>query len=249
MSQQNRLAIAKKAAYLAGSEIIRIYENSFEHIVEMKEDNSPLTIADKTSNDVIIRMLRDEFPDISILSEENTSDTTRFNNDWCWIIDPLDGTKEFLKKSGEFTVNIALSYKGRAIIGVIYLPVLEVLYYAAEGIGAYKEEKGQAQKICVSDKTDELILVGSKSHSTSRLKSLISEKEDLIAETISAGSSLKGVMVAEGAADVYYRFGNTCEWDTAAMQCIVEQAGGVFRQLDGSEMTYNRRNSLNEKVY
>jgi len=249
MSLQRHLEIAKQAAVLAGSEIMKIYATDFGSSIEIKADNSPLTAADKAANAVILDMLHDEFPLISILSEENTSDETRFKNDWCWIVDPLDGTKEFIKKNDEFTVNIALAHKGKPVLGVIFVPVKETLYFAAEGLGAFKEQGGRVSHIGVTGKTNELILVGSKSHASEQLKALIEEKKELISETVSAGSSLKGTMVAEGKADVYYRFGYTCEWDTAAMHCIVEQAGGIFKQMDGSEMTYNRRNNLNEKGF
>ena len=249
MSLANHLVIAKRAAVQAGQKIIEIYETDFDNCIEIKADNSPLTIADKAANNIIIQMLHREFPKISILSEENTSDNSRVTNDWCWIVDPLDGTKEFIKKNGEFTVNIALAHKGKPVLGVIFVPVKGVLFYASKGIGAYKEEQGKAVKISVTDKTQDLVLVGSKSHASDQLKALIEAKNDLIENTISAGSSLKGTMVAQGTADVYYRFGYTCEWDTAAMHCIVEQAGGIFRQMDGSEMTYNRQNNLNEKGF
>ena len=241
--------VCKNAAVAAGQKIMEIYQTDFDNTIEIKADNSPLTIADKASNEIIIKALEDNFPEVSILSEESKQDETRFSNDLCFVVDPLDGTKEFIKKNGEFTVNIALADKHKVKMGIIYVPVTGVIYYAAEGYGAFKEENGEATPISVTDKVDSLILVGSKSHASDNLKALIEEKKHLIAETVSAGSSLKGTMIAEGKADVYYRFGYTCEWDTAAMQCIVEQAGGYFRQMDGSEMTYNRENNLNEKGF
>jgi 3'(2'), 5'-bisphosphate nucleotidase len=249
MNLQKHLSIAQKAALAAGKQIMEIYETDFECSIEHKADNSPLTIADKAANTVIIEMLRTQFPAISILSEENTQDESRFANDWCWIVDPLDGTKEFIKKNGEFTVNIALSHKSKPVLGVIYVPVQETLFFAAEGIGAFKQHDNEVARIKVTDKTNNLTLVGSKSHASEQLIALIGEKKNLLADTISAGSSLKGTLVAQGKADVYYRFGYTCEWDTAAMHCIVEQAGGIFAQMDGSEMTYNRKNNLNEKGF
>lgn len=249
MIYDKHLDVAKQAAIIAGKKIIEIYATNFDKTVETKSDNSPLTLADKAGNKIIVDMLKEVFPEISMLSEESKLDTTRFNNDLCWIVDPLDGTKEFIKKNGEFTVNIALAYKHKVIMGVIYVPVKEELFYAAKGMGAFKEVNRQVNTIHVSDKTDNLVLVGSKSHASDKLKALIEDKIEFISDTISAGSSLKGIMVAEGIADIYYRFGYTSEWDTAAMQCIVEQAGGVFRQMDGTEMTYNRQNSLNEKGF
>ncbi len=249
MNLRRQLKAAKQATLLAGKQIMKIYGTDFDGSIEVKADNSPLTIADKAANDVIVNLLKEEFPEISILSEESAQDETRFNSDWCWIVDPLDGTKEFIKRNGEFTVNIALVYKGRPVLGVVYVPAKKMLYYALVGAGAYKEAKEEVSKVNVSSRTKELILVGSKSHESEKLRKLIEEKRRLISEKISAGSSLKGTMIAEGTADVYYRFGYTCEWDTAAMHCIVEEAGGIFRQMDGSEMTYNRKNNLNEKGF
>ena len=133
-------------------------------------------------------------------------DESRFSNDLCFVVDPLDGTKEFIKKNGEFTVNIALAYKHKAVMGVIYVPVKRLLYYAAEGYGVFKEENGVKTALKVSNNTDNLVLVGSKSHASEKLKELINQKQNLIKEVISAGSSLKGTLVAEGKADVYYRY-------------------------------------------
>jgi 3'(2'), 5'-bisphosphate nucleotidase len=134
---------------------------------------------------------------------------------------------------------------------VIYVPVTKMLYYALKGEGAYMEvvESGEVKQLKVSKKTSNLIWIGSKSHSSEKEKNLIEAHMEIISNTISAGSSLKGCMVAQGEADVYYRFGLTSEWDTAAMQCIVEEAGGIFRQMDGSKMVYNRENNLNEKGF
>jgi len=244
-----QLESAKSAAVVAGIKIMEIYETDFSDSIEIKEDNSPLTIADKAANEVITDMLKAQHPKISILSEESTEDITRFSNDHVWIVDPLDGTKEFIKRNGEFTVNIALVYKHKVQIGVIYVPTTKQLFYAAKGMGAFKESSGKTEELCVSGKTSNLVIAASKSHASKQLSELIEEKKDLISEKISAGSSLKGVMVAQANADVYYRFGLTCEWDTAAMQCIIEMAGGIFRQMDGSKMEYNRKNNLNEKGF
>ncbi len=140
---------------------------------------------------------------------------------------------------------------GKPILGVVYAPVFKDLYYAAEGIGAYLENLNtkESRKLEVSTKTTNLIWVGSKSHSSEKEANLISANEDKIKDTVSKGSSLKGCMIAAGEADVYYRFGLTCEWDTCAMHCVVEEAGGIFKQMDNSDMTYNRKNTLNEKGF
>ena len=228
---------------------MEIYNTDFDSTIEMKADNTPLTVADKSSNEIIVNMLKDNFPEVSILSEESKVDESRFSNELCFIVDPLDGTKEFIKKNGEFTVNIALAYNHKVVMGVIYVPVKGLLYYAAEGYGAFREAAGIASSLKVSDKTDNLVLVGSKSHASEKLKELITKKQHLIKEVVSAGSALKGTLIAEGKADIYYRYALCSEWDTAAMQCIVEQAGGIFRQMDGTEMLYNRKNTLNEKGF
>ena len=228
--------------------ILNIYNTDFMKSVQYKEDQSPLSAADTTSHNYISAQLRNAFPDIPILSEESMSIIDQ-KVEYCWIIDPLDGTKEFIKRNGEFTVNIALVKEQRVILGVIGVPVSGSVYYAVKGKGAFRKEKNEVKQIGVSNKISELIFVGSKSHASDSETSLIDKNRHLIKKTISVGSSLKGIMVAEGTADIYYRFGPTYEWDTCAMQCIVEEAKGIFRQLDGTEMLYNRQNHLNDKGF
>ena len=249
MDQNKILSLLKQLAVEAGEIIMGIYETDFS--VDYKEDDSPLTMADKQANAHIVKALRKQYPEYAILSEEEKDNLARRENDYCFIIDPLDGTKEFVKRNGQFTVNIALAYKQRAVIGVIYVPVTKELYFASEQSGAYKQIVGtdEVTPLHVSNKLTDLIWVGSKSHAGEKEEALIKAHQEKIADTIAAGSSLKGCMVAQQQADVYYRFGLTCEWDTAAMQCIVEAAGAIFRQMDGSEMRYNRENTLNEKGF
>ena len=148
--------------------------------------------------------------------------------------------KRVHKKNGEFSINIALSHKNKAVLGVVYIPVKEELYFASKGNGAFLIKEKKAERIHVSDKTKDLILVKSRSHFSEKMENLIVDNRNKIAKTISSGSSIKGCLVAAGIADIYYRFNPTMEWDTAAVQCIAEEAGGIFRQLDDSEMTYNR---------
>ncbi|AKN31245.1 inositol monophosphatase [Clostridium carboxidivorans P7] len=243
----NELNVSIDAAIRAGEKIMEIYSGSIE--VEYKENNTPLTLADREANDIIVDSLLKNFPKYSILSEEKKDTKDRLENDWCWIVDPLDGTKEFIKKNGEFTVNIALSYKHKSVLGVIYVPVTKELYYAVKGSGAYLKSEHLLNKLQVSNKKDDLILVASRSHTSKQLSKLIEENKNKFKEVKNAGSSLKGCLIAKGEADVYYRFGLTSEWDTAAMQCIVEEAGGIFKQLDSSDMLYNRENTLNEKGF
>lgn len=245
-----------KLAICAGGKIIEIYEDKEAFgKVEYKADHSPLTLADTAANEIIVSGLKNAFPECAILSEEDKSDTTRREKEYCFIVDPLDGTKEFVNRNGEFTVNIALAQNGHPVVGVIYVPVTKELYYASQGVGTYYKQLDEnleattEKKLIVSEKLEELIWVGSKSHSSEKEQSMIDAHEKLITDVKSAGSSLKGCMVARGEADVYYRFGLTCEWDTAAMQCVVEEAGGIFRQMDGTEMVYNRENTLNDKGF
>lgn len=249
MDQKKLLEVMKKLAQEAGEIILDIYGTEFA--VDYKEDASPLTMADRRANEHIVGGLRKNFPEYAILSEEMKDDGSRRRNDYCFIVDPLDGTKEFVKRNGQFTVNIALAYRQHPVVGVIFVPVTRDLYYASTETGAWKQDgkSGEITRLQVSNKTDALIWVGSKSHSGEQEKALVEKHQDQIAEVISAGSSIKGCLVAEQKADVYYRFGLTCEWDTAAMHCIAETAGAVIRQMDHTELLYNRENTLNEKGF
>ena len=242
------LPFVKNIAFRAGNAIMDVYRRNFA--VEFKNDNSPLTEADKKANEIIVSALKASFPHYGILSEESKDDKNRLKKKYCWIIDPLDGTKEFVKRNGEFTVNIALARNGKSILGVVYAPDLGDLYYAAENYGAYYQTlEGNKNLIRVSTRTDRFRLVTSRSHKSRDMYSLISSNESRIEQEISIGSSLKGCLIAQGKAEMYYRFGYTMEWDTAAMQCIVEEAGGIFRQMDNTLMHYNRENSLNDKGF
>ncbi len=243
------LEIAKKAAVLAGRAIMEVYESG-DFGIEAKADDSPLTLADKAANRIIVDMLKTEFPGYAVLSEEEQDDLSRLENDLCFVVDPLDGTKEFIKRNGQFTVNIALSYKHKSVMGVIYVPVTKELYYAVQGYGSYMETEGNTERMNVSDEKkmkSDLNVVMSNSHGAAEMDELI--RIHGLKNYVKVGSSLKGCMIAKGAADVYYRFGPTMEWDTAAMQCIVEEAGGLLRQMDDSEMLYNREDSLNSKGF
>ena len=250
MNLDKELQVCKNAAVLAGEAIMDVYYNAKDMQITYKDGDMPLTAADKAANKVIVDILKKEFPEYSILSEEEKDDMSRLENDYCFIVDPLDGTKEFIKRNGQFTVNIALSYKHKSVMGVIYVPVTGELYYASKDKGAFLDDNvNKGQKLSVSDCTDvsSLRLVMSSSHGCDEMDRLI-EKYGL-SNFVKMGSSLKGCLVAKGDAEVYYRYNPTMEWDTAAMQCIVEEAGAVFKQMDDSEMIYNRENSLNDKGF
>lgn len=244
---EKELDTAKNAAVKAGAAIIDIYNGAGDMLIAYKEGDMPLTAADKAANQIIVHMLSKAFPEYAILSEEEKDDRKRLENDYCFVVDPLDGTKEFIKRNGQFTVNIALSYQGKAVMGVIYVPVTGELYWASEADGAYRQVDGETNQIHVSDRKGDIRVVMSSSHSCAEMDDLIWENG--LTNYVKVGSSLKGCMIAKGEAEIYYRFNPTMEWDTAAMQCIVEKAGAVFRQMDDTLMRYNRENCRNEKGF
>lgn len=244
---EKELETAKAVSRMAGQAILEVYNNAEEMEIEYKEGQMPLTAADRAANTIIVEELRKRFPKYAVLSEEEKDDRRRLQNDYCFIVDPLDGTKEFIKRNGQFTVNIALAYKHHSVMGVIYVPVTDELYYAAEGMGAFMEKEGDAVFLAVSDRLSDLRVVMSSSHGCQEMEQLIERYE--LTHFVKMGSSLKGCVVAKGDAEIYFRYNPTMEWDAAAMQCIVEQAGGIFRQMDDSEMLYNRENCLNEKGF
>lgn len=243
--------ICCEIAVQAGYKIMEVYNNKelFQQ-VEYKSDKSPLTLADQMANELIVTRLQKEFPQYAILSEEGQDNLERLKNPYCFIVDPLDGTKEFVKRNGQFTVNIALSYEHRSILGVIYVPATKELYYGSKGNGSYyQEENGKPINIKVSDLEDltQVRLVMSGSHGCQEMEDLIEKHQ--FKNFVKMGSSLKGCLVARGEAEIYYRHNPTMEWDTAAMQCIAEEAGAIFKQMDDSQMLYNRENSLNDKGF
>ncbi len=251
------LSIAIKAAMDGGKEIMKIYATSFE--VEIKGDNSPLTLADQNANAVINTYLRDT--EIPIISEENkqTDYSERMAWDRCWIVDPLDGTKEFVKRNGEFTVNIALVDNGVPVLGVIYVPVKKTLYFTDEGESRSFRAILEDEEASVSDilsiaseihpaaTSEPVKVVGSRSHLNDDTRDFISEIEkEKPVEIVSIGSSLKFCLVAEGNAHVYPRFAPTMEWDTAAGQAICTGVGvDVIDQTTQQPLQYNKENLLN----
>ncbi len=227
----------------AGQEILKVYESDFA--VEHKDDNSPLTQADLASHRVIVAGLREITPGSAIISEESGLPDFSERSTWrtYWLIDPLDGTKEFVKRSGEFTVNIALIVDHRPVLGVVHTPVLNLTYGGAIGVGAFKIAGGQRSSICVRPlRQGPTTVVGSKSHGTEALQAYLAKLGDH--ELRSMGSSLKFCLVAEGSADLYPRLGPTSEWDTAAAQAVVEAAGGQVTDLELNPLRYNTKDSL-----
>ena len=249
---ESLLAVAKEAALSAGKEILAIY-NTDDFDVDFKSDESPLTKADKKGHEVIVSFL--EKTNLPILSEEGTSIPFAERKNWkqYWCVDPLDGTKEFIKRNGEFTVNIALIENGVPILGVVYVPVLGKLFYGLKDQGAWLEMDATKStldlKTTPSDlaevkKQDALRIVASRSHLSKETQDFIDELSN--PSTVSMGSSLKFLVLAEGKADIYPRFAPTMEWDTAAAHGVLLGLGyQVFQHPHMQPLVYNKENLLN----
>lgn len=246
----------KNIALKAGDAIMQIYNKDFK--VDFKDDKSPLTEADLKSNEIICNELQKLYPSIPLMSEENKQTDYSIRKDWeyYFCIDPIDGTKEFIKKNGEFTVNIALIYKNTPVLGVVYAPALSDMYYAKQDEGAFIEKisnsktvEGSKKKLpYITNSDDKFTVVASKSHLSEETQKFI---DDLtitypLLTSSSKGSSLKLCMVAEGIADIYPRLAPTMEWDTAAADAIVRCAGKMTYQFDSKEaVIYNKEDLLN----
>lgn len=234
------IAIARDA----GRTILEVYESSYT--VKEKDDRSPLTEADLRSEKLILAGLRRIAPEVPVLSEETGQVPWITRRGWSrlWIVDPLDGTKEFIGRNGEFTVNIALVQDGRVILGVVHAPALGRTYFGCEGAGSFRSDAESAGRpIHVAKRGPGPVrVVGSRSHRGSSLDAFLGRVGPHV--LVEVGSSLKLCLVAEGAADVYPRLGPTSEWDTAAGQCVLEQAGGQVVTLAGSPLSYNAREEV-----
>ena len=232
-------------AVQAGSAIMEVYEGA-NCTVTSKADDSPLTAADLASHDVIVEGLHRIAPEWPVLSEESEGTPYEARREWpiFWLVDPLDGTKEFLKRNGEFTVNIALVEGGVPILGVVYAPAIRKNYFAARGLGAFRQEHGETTPIRVRrSSADTTRIIVSRSHGTDETN--VYTEQYGKCEFLNMGSSLKFCLVAEGAADVYPRTGPTMEWDTAAAHCILAEAGGVVKTATGDQLVYNKESLLN----
>jgi 3'(2'), 5'-bisphosphate nucleotidase len=228
----------------AGREIMSIYERGFS--VQLKDDRSPLTEADLTSQRVIASGLASLAPEIPLLGEESAASDFGGRRSWTtlWLIDPLDGTREFIKRNGEFTVNIALVHEHQPILGVVFAPARSVLYAGASGLGATRAD-GEAAAVPIraaSRSADPVRVLGSRSHGSGTLEPILARIGRH--ELLTAGSALKLGWVAEGRADFYPRLSPTSEWDTAAGQAVCEAAGARVVDLEGAPLRYNQRDSL-----
>lgn len=227
----------------AGEAILAVYRREFS--VEYKEDESPLTEADLASHRVLVAGLSALSPTLPVLSEESTT-TCSFEqrSQWprYWLVDPLDGTKEFVKRNDEFTINIALVEAGMPVLGIVYAPALDELAWAAHGQGAWLETGAGRAALQTRASPAQPVLTISRSHADERTRAVL----DTVGahETLSVGSALKFIRLAQGRADLYPRLGPTCEWDTAAGQCLLEVAGGALLAPDGRPFRYNQRETL-----
>jgi 3'(2'), 5'-bisphosphate nucleotidase len=240
------LAIAREA----GNAIMAVYSRDFD--VEFKNDSSPLTEADQTADQVIRDGLAAVQPQLPVLTEETYDAANTDRLDWpaYWLVDPLDGTREFIKRNGEFTVNIAMIAGHEAVLGVVVAPALDVAYFGARNIGAFRQQ-GQQPPTTIEvhrDAADPVRIVGSRSHAGPELAAYIDSLGNC--ELVPMGSSLKICLVAEGRADLYPRLGPTSEWDTAAAQAVLESAGGVMMDRAGRPLRYNsKRDILNPHFF
>ena len=245
---EKELKAALEAGLLAKEKILEIYNQDFE--IEIKEDNSPVTLADKSADEIISKYLSEKFPNYAFLTEESEDNPDRLNNDYVWIIDPVDGTKDFVAKDGGFTTNIALSYKHEIVVGVIIIPVTGEIYYATKNGGAYYLKDGISTKIHVNDKLEDLTILTSVFHTNKEETQLIEKHSDKITTIKKVGSSIKACHIAHGLAELSYRMSpNTKEWDTAASQIIVYEAGGIMVQPDFTPLKYNRKDVYNRNGY
>lgn len=239
-----RLAHAvAEIASAAGVAILDIYDSNF--IVEHKSDRTPLTAADLASHELIVARLGILDPILPILSEESIAVPYFERARWhrYWLVDPLDGTREFIKRNGEFTVNIALIENHVPVLGVVQAPVGGRVWLAWRGGGAWVQAPGQVRhRLATRPRATPLVVTGSRSHTSDRERALIERLAPV--ESLALGSSLKFCRIAEGAADLYLRLGRTSEWDTAAAECVLSEAGGAVYQFDGERLRYNARESL-----
>jgi 3'(2'), 5'-bisphosphate nucleotidase len=248
---ERELEVALNAVNSVRELILEIY-NSDNLGVEIKEDNSPVTKADKAADKKIREILSGAFPFYSLLTEESVDDKNRLKNDYVWIVDPIDGTKDFVAKNGQFTVNIGLSYKHKAVLGVILIPVTGEIYYGVEGLGSFylKNKDAKPERIHVNNKTKDLTTLTSNFHHNQAEIDMLKKHSDVITKEIHIGATIKGCWIASGKAEHHYRFSsNTKEWDTCAMQAIVENAGGFILKFDGTPICYNREDVYNKDGY
>lgn len=246
MNFDKEFNIMLEAAKAASLNIMDYYKKGFN--VEIKGDNSPVTEGDKTTDALIRKILGEKFPNYSFLTEESMDDKSRLKNDFVFIVDPIDGTEDFIHGFKEFTCNIALCYKHEIVVGVVSVPAKDLIYYAIKDKGAYKLDlkNNNLSKIHVNNKKSDLTALRSRFHSCEEEEQLFNKYKDKIINIEKCGATCKACRIAEGSAEISYRLKKgTKEWDTAAFQIIVEEAGGFVLDLNKKRMIYNREDVYN----
>lgn len=246
---KKELEMMIKASKLAQEKILEIYNHGFD--VEIKSDDSPVTIADKTADALIKEVLSKEFPEYGFLTEESDDDLSRLDKEYIFVIDPVDGTKDFVSKNGQFTTNIALVKNHKVIAGVINIPSTNETYYASLNQGAfYISSNCEVERIHVNDKIQDLTMLISNFHTTQEELNIYESNKSRISKIVKCGSSIKACHIAHGKAEVSFRMGPfTKEWDTAASQIIVAEAGGIFSEPSLKEITYNKEDVYNRNGF
>lgn len=247
---EKQLEVAKKAALAAKDIILDVYRSSFDVII--KEDNSPVTKADIAADEIIREIIFSSFPNDRILSEESEDDLTRLNEEHIWVVDPLDGTKDFVERTDEFTVNIAYVVNGEPVVGVILHPVGNKLYYASKGQGSFVLDlaTNEDKKINTTSRTTNLRVLTSHFHVKQQETEYYQKHKDIIGEVLNVGSSLKACLIAEGKAELQLKLGpGSKEWDIASSHIIVSEAGGTFLKPNGEKFLFNKENVMNEKGF
>ena len=248
----SELKVCIEAGIKASKKVMEIY-NDLSFKVETKDDDSPVTTADLAANDIIISVLSQRFPEYAILSEETADNTSRLTSDYLFVIDPIDGTKDFIAHNDEFCINIGLVHNHKAVVGVVLIPALDKIYYAVSGKGAYltNYDGSVNKRISVSDKTSNLTVLTSRFFHHDEDQEMITKNSFAISKQETCGSAYKMCRIAEGSAELIYRMRpGTKEWDTAAPQIIIEEAGGLFLEIPSLKpLTYNRVNVKNVNPY
>ncbi len=233
----------------ASKKIMEIYHKGFD--VEIKFDESPVTLADKTADKLIREILSEKFPTYGFLTEESDDDLERLEKEFVFVVDPVDGTKDFVTKNGQFTTNIGLIHNHEVVVGVVNVPSSGELYYAIKNQGAYYQ-KGDSEptRIHVNDKINDLTMLVSNFHTSQKELEIFENNKDRISKIEKWGSAIKACRIAHGLAEVSFRLGsNTKEWDTAASQIVVLEAGGIFAEPDLTEIKYNRKDVYNRNGF
>ena len=245
---EKEIAAMKEAALKAEKKILEVYATNFS--VEIKSDDSPVTAADRGADAIIREELGKDFPGYAFLTEESKDTKERLKKEFVFIVDPVDGTKEFVSRNGEFCTNIALCRNHELVAGLINIPTKHTYYYAVKGEGAYRVDETGTHRIHVSERKDHLRVLRSISFATPEEKAIVERNQGKIESVTPRGAAVKFCLIAEGSAEVMIRTSlGTKEWDTAAGEIILEEAGGFMRKMDGSKYSYNREDVYNREPY